>query len=83
MRLEMSLRDYHYNIQIFLAPIPPMPVIYGQYICMFLKPANSDRENGIKNKIKMSPENYSCTAETGILEKTLFVMYQNNTVCIV
>ena len=31
---------------------------------MFLKLANSDRENGIKKSSKMSPEKKSCTAET-------------------
>ena len=41
---------------------------------MFLKPANSDTENGIK-KNKMS-----CKSETEKVEKTLYEMYQNNTV---
>ena len=33
-----------------------------------------------QKKLKMSPEKKSCTAETGKLEKTLYEMYQNNTV---
>ena len=49
---------------------------------MFLKPANSDTENGIKKNLKISPEKKSCTVETGKLEKTIFEMYQNNTVII-
>ena len=44
---------------------------------MFLKPANSDTENGIKKNQKCP---LSRRAENGKLEKTLFVMYQNNTV---
>ena len=62
---------------------PPPPVIKGTRdfmgMYMFLKPANSDTENGAK-KIKKVPRKKSCTAETDKLEKTLFEMYQNNTV---
>ena len=46
---------------------------------MFLKLANSDTENGIK-KIKNVSLKNSFSAETGKLEKTLFVIYKNTTV---
>ena len=46
---------------------------------MFLKPANSDTENGFKKKSKC-PLKKSCAAETEKLENTLFEIYQNNTV---
>ena len=46
---------------------------------MFLKPANSYTENDI-NKLKNVPWKNSCAAETGKLGKTLFKIYQNNTV---
>ena len=36
---------------------------------MFLKPANSNMENGIKENSKMSPEKKSYTAEARKLEK--------------
>ena len=45
-------------------------------IVMFLKPANSNTENGIK-KIQKCPLKKSYTAETG---KPPFERYQNNTV---
>ena len=46
---------------------------------MFLKPANSDTENGILKKFKMSPEKimYSGNSKTGKVKNKL---YQNNTV---
>ena len=46
---------------------------------MFLKPANSDTENGILKKLKMSPEKimYSGNSKTGKVKNKL---YQNNTV---
>ena len=46
---------------------------------MFFNPANSDTKNGIE-KIKNVPRKKSCTVETGKMEKTLFEMYENNTV---
>ena len=45
---------------------------------MFLKPANPETENGIENNSKVFPE--KSAAETVELEKTLFEIYQNNTV---
>ena len=44
---------------------------------MILKPANSDTENGIKKNSKMSVEKIHVQRK---LEKTLFEIYQNNTV---
>ena len=41
---------------------------------MFLKPGNSDTENGIKKKSKMSSEKKSCTAEPRKLKKKPFEM---------
>ena len=46
-------------------------------IYMFLKPANSYTENGIKKKSKMSPEINHVQWK---LEKTPFEMHQNYTV---
>ena len=42
---------------------------------MFLKPANSDTVNGMKNKGKMPPEKNNVQRK---LENTLYEMYQNN-----
>ena len=47
---------------------------------MFLKPANSDTENGIQKIKKWPLKKTIFTAETEKLKKTLYEMYQNNTV---
>ena len=58
---------------------------------MFLKPANSNMEIGIKNskmspkKIQKCPLKYSCTVETGKLEKAqinnFYTVFQFKTFC--
>ena len=48
-------------------------------IYMFLEPANSDTENGIK-KIKNIPWKKFMYSENWITWKDIFEMYQNNTV---
>ena len=77
------LRDYVKKKFAFLANSPrgppPLPELFMENVVhILLKLANSDTENGIKNKSKMKREKNIYNGYWK-LDKTLFEEYQNNT----